>query len=252
MKGKKKKCLLTILGVVLALLLAGGGVLLWQRWTPAQIGDRYQLEDLEPNQAVLALRVRGLSNSYIVVDSQGRWKHVTPLEEWDDETKRWFHQHDHYPRVELYDLLLENDKFPYGKGRVPRKLLEWAVNMESAARKRNPEEDKRTVGWSHITSIYEYWVVAGVGENRKEVLLRRERTNSYAMKVTAWSDDIRVVLMCDKLDLLRGRESTIRKKHFFIGLGIAFVLPLALIGGIWLWQRRVKRNQAVSDRISTD
>lgn len=245
MTGKKRKRLLIILGAVLALLLAGaGGALLWQRWTPAQIGDRVRLEDLEPNQAVLALGAGGLAEEYLVVDNRGRWKLVFP-NGWDDETLQWFRQHEYYPRVEFYDLLLENDAFPYGKGRVPRRLLKWAINMESAALKSVPEE-KEPINRGcvpHITLEYEYWAIARVGDERKEVLLRREKINSYATKVTGWSDDIRIALMCNKLGVLKGDESALRKKHFFIGLCIAFVLLLALIAGTWFRRRRVSRNR---------
>lgn len=247
MTGRKRKHFLIILGAVLALILAGaGGVLLWQRWTPAQIGNKYRLEDLEPGQTVLALEVSSLRQSYLVVDSQGRWKYVTPQEEWDDETSRWFRQHEYYPRIELCDLLLENDVFPYGKGRVPRKLLKWAVNMESAALKSVPEENEEPKNGGcvpHIISGYEYWAIVGMGKERKEVLLREEERDSYATKVTAWSDDIRVALMCNTLDLLKGDESALRKKHFFIGLCIAFVLLLVLIAGTWFRRRRVSRNR---------
>lgn len=246
---KRKKHLLIILSITLILLLAGvGGVLLWQRWTPAQIGDRYRLEDLESNQAVLALES---VNSYLVVDNQGRWKYVSPNEEWDDETLQWFRRYELYPRIELYELFLENDALPYGKGRVPRKLLEWAVNMESVKLESIPEEKSEeedyTTNCFALTSAREYWGIAGVGEKRKEILLRVEVWDGHAAEVTTWSDDIRVALMCNKLDLLIGYELALKKKHFFIGLSIAFVLLLALIGGTWLWQRRVKRNQKVTD-----
>lgn len=165
MTGRKRKHLLIILGVVLALILAGaGGVLLWQRWTPAQIGNKYRLEDLEPGQAVLAIES---FDSFLVVDNQGKWKYVVPREEWYDETKQWFRRYKYYPHLELYELLLENNKLPYGKGRVPKKLLEWAVNIETVALERVTKKDERPKDGASCSIDYTttdtYWGVTGVG-----------------------------------------------------------------------------------------
>lgn len=217
MKGKiknKKKILLLASGIILFMLVLA--VICWHWLTPVQIGSRYSLEELEENQAVLVVKSI-TDDDIIVVDRKGGWKHYD-----SGKVGRWwlaqFNNDLYYGRItqaDVDDEILKNKDIPYGKGRVSRFLLDWAINIEAEDVEKVQEEYYRvlesTLPWSRgpffaPPRVYRYYAIIGTGEPREEVLI--ETLGSSLVypgeeSLTCYTGDIRLRMMRRKLEKLQ-------------------------------------------------
>ena len=188
-----------VVWITLGILLMFG----WKYWTPAQIGNKYQLKDVEEGHAVLVVEDQ-FDAQYIVIDKMGRWKYFNLRHNSTDEQLAWYRNIQARPIQEISDKILENDKIPYQKGRINKQLLKWAINVESVQLEGNVEAESvynhKSMGES-LRKIwaYRYYAMPPNQENEEGVFIGRGGQENVVCDVK----DIRIMLIRAKLEKLQ-------------------------------------------------
>ena len=190
--------------IIIGILL----VFCWKCWTPAKIGDKYRLEDVEKGHAVLVVDDQ-FAPEYIVVDSTGKWKYYNFYRTVIDEEVEWYRNIQARPIQEIGNKILENDKIPYQKGRINKQLLKWAINVENIQLEGNvdikevynptpkegyPPSDSYGSPWA-----YRYYAMPPNQKNEEGVFIGRGGQENVVCGVK----DIRIMLIRAKLEKLQ-------------------------------------------------
>ena len=192
---------LIIIGILLAFC--------WKCWTPAKIGNKYQLEDVEEGHAVLVIK-DDFYAEYIVVDSTGKWKYFDVTKNIaKEQLMAWYSNIQSKTRWEISNEIVKNDQIPYQKGRINKQLLKWAINVESVHLEGNvdveeiynptpkegyPPSDSYGSPWAYC-----YYAIPPSQENEEGVFIGRGGQENVVCGVK----DIRIMLIRAKLEKLQ-------------------------------------------------
>ena len=119
------------------------------------IGNQYTLDEIEENQAVMGIH---LDDAALVVDKKGRWKYAD-IEDVNGEV-------DHRDVLEFFDAILRDEHIPYQEyeSRINEEMLTKAINVSDFG---FPIE---VIPYTSVY-LYDYYVIAGTGEERLPVLI---------------------------------------------------------------------------------
>ena len=212
-KNKKKK-LLVASGIILLMLVLA--VICWHWLTPVKIGSSYHLGELEEDQAVLVVRDYAIWEQMIVVDSCGKWKYFSE----DEMGRGWLAQFNndlYWGRItwaDVYDEIIKSKDIPYRKGRVSKRLLDWAINIDPKGVEKVQEQYSHALDAS-ISSFdpgiieskgYRYYAIIRTGEQREEVLIETLGPSvQYPEEesLTCYTGDVRLRMMRRRLEKLQ-------------------------------------------------
>ena len=190
--------------IILCILL----VFCWKCWTPAMIGNKYRLEDVEKGHAVLVVK-NEFALEYIVVGSTGKWKYYNLYKTVTDEEVAWYRKIESRPIQEKGDKILENNQIPYQKGRINKQLLKWAINVESVQLEGNvdveeiynptPKEGYPPSDIYGSPIAYCYYAMPPNQEDEEGVFIGRGGQENVVCGVK----DIRIMLIRAKLEKLQ-------------------------------------------------
>lgn len=187
MEYKRLKRMLRIIAIVFVIFLMVSiirlMILFHEEAVP--IGNQYTLDEIEEEQAVMGIY---LYDTALVVDKKGRWKYAD-IEEVTEEV-------DHRDILEFFDAILRDEDIPYQEyeSEINEEMLTKAINVCDFGL---PMESIYVDKVIPLTfSEYNYYVITGTGEERHEVLIGRDGTQSDAR----W--DVNLVFMRYKLGRL--------------------------------------------------